>query len=271
MSRPAGPWRNILVVLLIVALFGLYAATRHGTPATRRVAQAVNQATLPVAGLLSSVSSAVRQEVLFVDGLASAESQVETLKAELDQARFTVMRERAAVSQDQTLRSLLKLRQSLSLPTVAADVIAVSPASWWESLGINRGSTDGVHTGDPVLASGGVVGRVLVVSAHVSTVMLLANGESGIGVVDARSGALGIALGNSVAQRLTVEFFSPTASVRTGDRLTTSSLGGVFTAGLPVATVGSVSVGPTGLISANAVPTVDPSTLTSVLVVEPGA
>jgi rod shape-determining protein MreC len=101
--------------------------------------------------------------------------------------------------------------------------------------------------------------------------MLLANGESGVGVQDARSGALGVALGDSVPQRLTVDFFSPTASVKPGDRLITSGLGGVFPVGLPVAQVLSTSQGPTGLITAASRPIVDPTTVTDVLVLEQSA
>jgi rod shape-determining protein MreC len=268
-SRPPSPLRALLVVLLIAAMFAVYVATRHGTAATRRLAAAATQAA-PVSGALDRAVGAARADIAFVRGMVRAEREVGVLRAELAQARFTIMREQAAVAEDRTLRAVLRLRQELGLPTVAANVIGLSPASWWESMMIDRGAADGVSVGAPVLAPGGVVGRVLVVAPRVSTVMLLANGESGVGVVDARSGALGVALGDSVPQRLTVDFFSPTADVRAGDVLVTSALGGVFPQNLPVARVLSVAQGPTGLVTAAARPAVDPTTLDSVLVVEGG-
>jgi rod shape-determining protein MreC len=267
-ERPPGPLRTVLVVLCIVALLGVYVATRRGTAATRRVAAAAAQAVAPAQTALWRAAAWVAGDVAYVRSLVRAEREVARLKAELAQARFAVLRERAAVSQDRTLRAVLHLRQDLAMPTVAAEVVGLSPASWWESLTIDRGSADGVTAGAPVLAPGGVVGRVWTVAPHTAAVMLLANGESGVGVMDARSGALGVALGDSVPQRLTVDFFSPTAAVRAGDALVTSGLGGVFPRGLPVARVDAVSQGPTGLVSATATPAVDPTTVSTVLVVE---
>ncbi len=255
-------------MLLIGILVAVYVVTRHGTATTRRVAEAFNQAVVPVAGVLSRAGAFAQRDIRYFQGLRQAEHQISRLKRELAQTQLALDREQAAVSQDATLRSLLRLRQDLRAPTVAADVVGLSPASWWESLNLDRGSADGVTAGAPVLAPGGLLGRVELVSPHVATVMLLANGESGVGVKDLRSGALGVALGQSVPQKLTVDFFSPTADVRRGDRLVTSGLGGVFPVGLPVARVASIGQGPTGLISAAAVPLVDPTTVTAVLVLE---
>jgi rod shape-determining protein MreC len=270
-KRPPSPLRSLLVALLIVILVAIYAVTRRGTPTTARVAEAFNQATVPVSATLSRLSAFVARDVQYVQGLRSAEHQIARLQNELAQTNLALTRERAAVAEDQTLRSLLHLRQDLKAPTVAAEVVGLSPATWWESVNIDRGALDGVTAGAPVLAPSGLVGRVLLVSPHVATVMLLANGQSGVGVKDVRSGALGVALGDSVAQKLTVDFFSPTASVKVGDKLVTSGLGGSFPAGLPVASVLSVSQGQTGLISAAAQPTVDPATVTDVLVLESSA
>ena len=271
MSRPSSPLRSVLGVLLIAILVAIYIVTRRGTPTTARVAAAFNQAIVPVAGAVNRLGAFVQRDVQYFEGLRKAEHEVDRLRRELQQTDMVVTRERAAVSEDATLRSLLHLRQDLKQPTVAAQVVGLSPVSWWESLSINRGSSDGVTAGAPVLAPTGLIGRVLLVSPHVATVMLLANGESGVGVQDARSGALGVALGDSVPQRLTVDFFSPTASVKPGDRLITSGLGGVFPVGLPVAQVLSTSQGPTGLITAASRPIVDPTTVTDVLVLEQSA
>jgi len=268
MSRPPGPWRQIAVAVLVAVLLAVFVVTRHGTSITRRLASVANTVIVPVAGAVGRGATIARADLRYLKGLEHAQQTITLLRAELAQARYTELRERAAVSQDQTLRALLHLRQDLQLPTVAADVVGLSPASWWESLELDRGTANGVVDGAPVIAPGGVVGRVQSASSHVSTVMLLANGQSGIGVKDLRSGSLGVALGNSVPQRLTVDFFSPTASVRPGDELVTSGLGGVFPSGLAVARVVSVGVGPTGLVAASAQPSVDPTSLQSVLVMK---
>lgn len=270
MTRPPSPLRSILVVLLVAILVAVYLVTRNGTPTTRRVAAAIDETVVPVAGLVHRAGAFVQRDVQYFAGLRQAEHRADRLEKELAQTELALTRERAAVSEDATLRGLLHLRQDLKEPTVAAQVVALSPASWWESLSIDRGASDGITAGAPVLAPSGLIGRVLTVSPHVAEVMLLANGESGVGVKDARTGALGVALGTSEPEALSVDFFSPTAGVRVGDRLVTSGLSGVFPLGLPVATVVSVHEGPTGLIEANAEPVVDPTTVSDVLVLEGG-
>lgn len=200
-------------------------------------------------------------------GLVQAEREVTALRAALAQAQLTILRERAAVSQDGQLRAALGLRQELKLSTVAAQVIGESPISWWAAVTVNRGIANGVRVGAPVMAPAGIIGRVLTVSRHTATVMLLSNAQSGVGAVDARTGALGVLLGEGEPDRLAFDLFSQDAQVKPGDAVLTSGIGGVFPHGLPLGVVTATARQATGLVVAEVRPSADPSSVQTVLIV----
>lgn len=268
MRRAPGSARRWLVAIVVVGLLALLVMTRKDSSAAARLSHVVDSVTLPIEVEIGKGTSALAQDAATLRQMFQAEKEVHRLESELAAERLVVMREQAAVQEDQTLRAVLGLRQDLRLPTVAASVVGESPNSWWETLVIDRGSAEGVAPGDPVLTPSGLLGRVSSVTTHASVVMLITNGESGIGVKDAVSGARGVALGQAGPQRLIVQFFSPTAVVHTGDRIVTSTLGGGMPAGFPVGTVRRVIDTATGLIEAQVTPAADPTATGTVLVVE---
>lgn len=271
MRRAPGPARKWLVAIVVVGLLALLVTTRKDSSASTRISHVVDTAILPVEALVGRATAALSQDVTTARQMFQAEKKVHALEGQLTQERILVMREQAAVSEDSTLRATLGLRQDLKLPSEAAAVVGESPSTWWETLVIDRGSLSGVATGDPVLTASGLLGRVTTVTRGDAVVMLLTNGESGIGVKDAASGARGVALGQSGPQKLIVEFFSPTAVVKKGDRIVTSTLGGGMPAGFPVGTVRQVVDTSTGMIQGTISPSADPTATGTVLVVEEGA
>jgi rod shape-determining protein MreC len=114
----------------------------------------------------------------------------------------------------------------------------------------------------PVVASGGLVGRVVEVWDGGSKVLLLDDPSFGVGVRMVRERITGIAEGRAGRSTLTVTFDGPLAKSRrprSGESTVSSGLqGSTFPPGIPVGTVESVSVSDDGLtIDARLVPLVD--------------
>jgi rod shape-determining protein MreC len=271
MQRQPSPLRTALAVVLVAGLVALAYVTRRSSAAAQRMGHMAAMVYLPAVSWVGRGTQWVRREAQALASLMQAEQQVAILRRQLAAEELALVRERAAAQENRTLRAVLGLRQEVGTPSVAAQVVGMNPASWWETVVLDRGSQSGVRVGDPVLAPGGLVGRVFTVTPHASTVLLLTNGTSAVGIQDARSGARGLALGNAAPGDLTAEFFSPTADVRSGDRLVTSGLGSGLPAGLPVGMVTHVSVTGTGMVVAQVLPGVDPTTITTVLVLTGGA
>jgi rod shape-determining protein MreC len=118
------------------------------------------------------------------------------------------------------LRQLLQLGgQDASLQGAA--VISREPAGWWQQLLIGKGALNGVAPGDPVLAPGGLVGRIASVTPTTATVQLLTDGGSRLGVWVPRIRRHGLLTGVGTARPL-LRFLEKDPGVRPGDVVVTS-------------------------------------------------
>ncbi|MCL6451472.1 MAG: rod shape-determining protein MreC [Acetobacteraceae bacterium] len=254
-----------LVVLALVVACSLTARERGRIT---RLEEAVLEAFSPLEHAAYWVSHRVAAAVGSVAQLWSLREQNRRLKAELAQFEDVSQRLAEALEENSRLRRLLYLEQRLPFEGLAARVIGRNPDNWFRTLQIDRGRADGVSRDMPVVTAGGLVGRVVRVTARASTVMLITDPDSGVGVINRRSRYFGVALGQpGNPAYLNVTFFSRDADCRVGDVLVTSGLGGVFPSGLVVGLVERVERGGQGLlIVAQARPAADVDRLEEVLV-----
>ena len=132
-------------------------------------------------------------------------------------------------------------------------------------LELNLGAAAGVEASLPVVAAGGVVGRVHRVSQTTSWVQLTTHPAAAVAVrsQDGRADGLISGLGNG---RLQLEYVSPRLPMERGVKLETTGHEGLYPQGLPVATVQSVVDLGEPFLSITATPTVDLRSLETVLV-----
>jgi len=112
---------------------------------------------------------------------------------------------------------------------------------------IDRGTNDGIAKDMPVVASAGLVGRVVRVSKARSTVLLVTDPGSSVGIRVSTTGSVGVATGNGPGQSLRVDYVDadPNIKVARDDGVVTSGLqGGRFPAGIPIGKVVAVSIPP---------------------------
>lgn len=140
------------------------------------------------------------------------------------------------------LRKLLTLRDRLTTPARAAQVLYDAADPYTRKVIIDVGLADGVVPSSPVLDESGVLGQVTRVYPSISEVTLITDREQAIPVLNARTGARGIAFGdaNAHASALELRYMAANADVQPGDLLTTSGVDGVYPPGLPVAKVDRV-------------------------------
>jgi len=137
------------------------------------------------------------------------------------------------------LRALLKLRERVTTPAQAAQVLYDAADPYTRKVIIDRGLLDAVVAGSPVLDEAGVLGQVTRVYPMVSEVTLITDRDQAIPVLNTRTGARGVAFGDPVlrASALELRFMAANTDVQVGDLLTTSGVDGVYPPGLPVARV----------------------------------
>jgi rod shape-determining protein MreC len=137
------------------------------------------------------------------------------------------------------LRKVMGLRERLQVDAKAAQVLYDAADPYSRKVVIDRGLTDQVAVGSPVLDESGVLGQVTRVYPMVSEVTLITDRDHAIPVLNARTGARGVAFGDLSrhADAMELRFMAANADVAEGDLLTTSGVDGVYPAGLPVARI----------------------------------
>jgi rod shape-determining protein MreC len=140
---------------------------------------------------------------------------------------------------NQRLRGLLELERSAS-DRVSAPVISRESGGWWQQLELGKGSFDGIRAGAPVVAPGGLIGRVSSVTPTTARVQLLTDHGSRLGVWVARVQRHGLLVGQGTP-RPQVQFLEKDTGVRPGDVVTTSPASTLVPPNLLVGVVQSVN------------------------------
>ncbi len=161
------------------------------------------------------------------------------LKQELLQYKTANVEYREAVATNVRLQKLLELKESLPPPTLTAEIVGKDPSLWFRTLTINRGSSDGVQKGMPVVTVEGVVGQVLTSSPNYSKVLLATDPNSAIDVTTQKTRVHGIVKGLG-REAFGLHYVLKSAEVEKGDYVLTSGFGGVFPKGLMLGTVSDI-------------------------------
>src|SRR3712207_2204949 len=130
---------------------------------------------------------------------------------------------------------------------VSARVYERSPSTWYSTVVINKGSSDGVKKDQPVLNGAGLVGRVKSVSSGSAVVTLLTDQDFGVSAVTAKSREPGT-VAPAVGGDLLFDLVPRGRIVRTGDRIVTAGttnprLPSPFPRGILIGTVRRIDEG----------------------------
>ena len=142
------------------------------------------------------------------------------------------------------MQHLLELRDSTDAITLTAEVIGVDATPWFQTLTVNRGSSDGVRSDLAVIAPNGVVGRVLdLPGPRAAKVQLLIDQNAAAGAVIERTRSAGIVSGLGNNSELRMDYVSNLEDVEIGDRVLTSGTDGVYPRGFVIGVVSAVERG----------------------------
>jgi rod shape-determining protein MreC len=127
-------------------------------------------------------------------------------------------------------------------------VIARSPTVWYSSVKIDKGSGDGVRADQPVVAAGGLAGKVTSVTGGTAEVTLITDAESAVSAQVMPQGASGIVqpeVGNP--RDLLLDFVEKGRRVTEGTTVVTSGFAAsrvesLFPRGIPIGRVTEVDL-----------------------------
>ncbi|WP_022834821.1 rod shape-determining protein MreC [Salisaeta longa] len=194
---------------------------------------------------LLSATARVEHGFAWMGRYFQALQQNEALRRENIRLSSLVARTRAVRQQNRELTRLLNLRDTLEVPLVPARIVSKDLTRQRNYFTINVGRADSIAVGMPVVNSDGILGTVVLVSAHYARVMSYLNTDFRVPAVIQPLQAEGIVRWDGEQlNRLTLQHIVKTEPVRPGQPVVTDGLSGVFPAGYPVGTVDSVAVRP---------------------------
>lgn len=174
----------------------------------------------------------------YVD-LSGKSRENERLKSELTILKARTLDYDERLNEVNRLRQLAGFTQTMQDKFLAAEVFTGQQSLPFRTIRISRGSSDGVRAGMPVIASQGVVGRVIRAGFKFSDVQLLVDYDSNIDVLIQRNRIRGV-LGGFANENCRLHL-QRGAEVRIGDTLVTSGIVGSFPKGIPVGKVVRIS------------------------------
>jgi rod shape-determining protein MreC len=229
------PW---LVLVLLLGNFILMAFSAKDITSGQRLIRvwgltAADFVQSPVATVSSGVTNYFRS----IANLRSAQDENADLKQKVEELQLKIASSEGLAAENERLKALLNLKDQSKINVLPARIIGRDPSLWFDSAVINQGSLNGVKLNMPVVANGGLVGRVTAVSPLTAQIDLLTRDKSGLGAVIGQVGvsnALGVVMGTSKNGLLEMKYVPGTTDVQVGQSVFTTGQDGIYPAGLKV-------------------------------------
>ena len=204
------------------------------------------------------------QHYVFLVNLEKENRMLKQKIAELQEENHRIKEMKLA---NERLRQLLQFKEKNSPSMIGAEVIGQDPSSWFRSVTIDKGESDGVKKGMAVVSPAGVIGQILKTAPHYSTVLLITDYNSAIDSIVQRTRAKAIVEGKG-ENRCQLKYLLRTKEVSIGDVVVTSGLGGNYPKGLKVGEIKKVDKKGHGVFQyAELAPSVDLTQLEEVFVI----
>jgi rod shape-determining protein MreC len=230
-----------LVFFSALALFLMVADARFTVMRPLRAALAT--ALYPVQWAVMEPLRLVHGGGAYVESMSSLQAHADQAERQLAAQSLRAGKVEELMLENQRLRQLLELRAQINTPQQTAEVLYDAADPYTRKIIIDKGTTQGVVAGAPVLDGLGVLGQVTRAHPMVSEVTLLIDRDQAIPVLNTRTGARSVAYGDptsAAGSQLELRFMAGNSDVQVGDVLTTSGVDGVYPVGLQVAKIARI-------------------------------
>lgn len=228
--------RYLLLILVLVAVTLITLDARGGAgvigsfrsrvaSVAKPVQQVVHDALAPVGNFLTGAVQygALRQEN-------------QALRRQITSMQTQAVSAHAAQARAAQVFAQAHLSFVGNVPTVAAEVINQGSSNFENTVTLDKGSSSGLAVGQPVVAGGGLVGSIGVVTTTTATVDLLSDPNFVVGI-DLGGGVVGSAQGYGTGRAMRVTFDQPPPATTVKGHTTPFSMTkgqAVVTSGLPL-------------------------------------
>ena len=182
---------------------------------------------------------------VFVSWNENDELHERVAKLEVENARLHLM-----ATENERLRAQLGLSSWRGMSLKPVEVLALGGGNPLpDAATLSAGSAEGIHVGDAVLTSEGLVGRVSECWTHLSRATLITDPNQAVACEVETTGVQGILrFAAAPRPRLLLSAISVADTVRVGETIATSDISVRFPRGIPVGTVVGIERDATGLM-----------------------
>jgi rod shape-determining protein MreC len=240
----------ICVALSVALLTGYFGESGGGFLHTLQ--RGAQEALAPIETGASRALKPVRDLFGWVGDTIDAKDENKRLTREVERLRGELAQAETRQRDLRQLGGLVSLQRRETFPRgtrpVTARVIARSPTVWYSNVKIDKGEGDGLRVNQPVIASGGLVGKVSRVTGGTAEVTLLTDASSAVSAQVMPEGANGIVkpeVGNPTD--LLLDFVEKGRRVTQGTTVVTSGftssrVESLFPRGIPIGRVAEVDL-----------------------------
>lgn len=236
---------NLLILLCFLA--GLVWVVTLGEATVRSIQATYYRTISPFVRAGSSLELKANAFLREVEYSKDLEERLHRTELEFGRLRAIEGQLRELERESNELRAALDFKKRTRFEVTAARVIKRQPSTWWNTIEIDRGAGSGIGPQVPVLASGGLAGKVDRVGRDEASVILLTDESCQVSVQIEGTPEVGILSGQrgqfGEEPLLILRYLSKNAPVRPGMKVVTSGRGGLFHPKILVGTVESFEPG----------------------------
>ncbi len=230
---------GVLVALATISMVADQRARRGGQRDLPPWAAPLLDAAIPVQRAMALPVDLLREVWTDYVALVDVRESNDALRQQIHALREENLQLREALLASERLERVLGLREAFEVGMLPTQLVASDLSPWFRSILIDRGESDGVRSGMPVVSEQGLVGLVTGTSGSAAKTMLVLDRQAAIDGTVQRSRTRGTVRGRG-GEELEFEFVIRGSDVEVGDVVITSGLDGVYPKGIRLGQVTSL-------------------------------
>ena len=227
-----------LTFFALLAIATMIADHRFGALEAVRLSLSVLVA--PLQQLAAAPGAAISRVTEYFSSQDRLLRENEELRARLLEYSAAAQQAKLLAAEHERLLAMTPPRSRFGTEGVLAEVLSQGRNPFSRKLVLDKGLTQGIQAGMPVIDDVGVVGQVTAVGTFTSEVTLVTEKGQSVPVMLTRNGLRAVATGSGKDGSIDVPFMPVSADVQNGDLFVTSGIDGTYPAGLVVARVTAV-------------------------------
>lgn len=237
----------LIIIIVIMVILGILSYTLKKKDKLNSVEAFLKDVIVSVENVVFYPFQALINAVNDFNNLKNVQKENDILKQSIDKVESVMSENEELHRQLENLKEELNINYTLSdYEKINATVVSRNISYWYNTITINKGTKHGIKVDMPVINSKGLIGKVISVTKKTSVVRLITtsdtNSKISVSIISEGEKLNGLINGyNYDKQTLEVEGISNTKTVRVGDLVYTSGLGGIFPSGILIGTVEAIN------------------------------